>query len=178
MVGFMAVGSDNGNLSGPFPLAVSGHSRGKKACFWNRPVGAGRVNGPISRFLLLIAYIKIETEPRIGQFLQAALLLPAGKRPKKAKKPDCVPIWWLAGPMSPTAEALCPLRRSFRPYQGGCSSPEPLLQPNARLLSAQLGYNRPCYFSSGVKGGGTNGHMGSTAISGAVSGSYEPSGPI
>ena len=42
-------------------------------------------------------YIKIETEPRIGQFLQAALLLPAGKRPKKAKKPDCVPIWWLSG---------------------------------------------------------------------------------
>ena len=38
--------------------------------------------------------------------------------------------------------------RSFRPYQGGCSSPEPLLQPNARLLSAQFGYNRreflPC----------------------------------
>ena len=128
--------------------------------------------------LMLIAYIIIETEPQIGQFLQAALLLPAGKRPKKAKKPDCVPIWWLAGPMSPTAEAFCPLRRSFRPYQGGCSSPEPLLQPNARLLSAQLGYNRPCYFSSGVKGGGTNGHMGSTAISGAVSGSYEPSGPI
>ena len=46
---------------------------------------------------MLIAYIKIETEPRIGQFLQAALLLPAGKRPKKAKKPDCVPIWWLSG---------------------------------------------------------------------------------
>ena len=44
---------------------------------------------------MLIAYIIIETEPRIGQFLQAALLLPAGKRPKKAKKPDCVPIWWL-----------------------------------------------------------------------------------
>ena len=38
-----------------------------------------------------------ETEPQIGQFLQAALLLPAGKRPKKAKKPDCVPIWWLSG---------------------------------------------------------------------------------
>ena len=47
--------------------------------------------------LMLIAYIIIETEPRIGQFLQAALLLPAGKRPKKAKKPDCVPIWWLSG---------------------------------------------------------------------------------
>ena len=47
--------------------------------------------------LMLIAYIKVETEPRIGQFLQAALLLPAGKRPKKAKKPDCVPIWWLSG---------------------------------------------------------------------------------
>ena len=47
--------------------------------------------------LMSIAYIKIETEPRIGQFLQAALLLPAGKRPKKAKKPDCVPIWWLSG---------------------------------------------------------------------------------
>ena len=44
---------------------------------------------------MLIAYIIIETEPQIGQFLQAALLLPAGKRPKKAKKPDCVPIWWL-----------------------------------------------------------------------------------
>ena len=46
---------------------------------------------------MLIAYIIIETEPQIGQFLQAALLLPAGKRPKKAKKPDCVPIWWLSG---------------------------------------------------------------------------------
>ena len=46
---------------------------------------------------MLIAYIIIETEPRIGQFLQAALLLPAGKRPKKAKKPDCMPIWWLSG---------------------------------------------------------------------------------
>ena len=45
---------------------------------------------------MLIAYIIIETEPQIGQFLQAALLLPAGKRPKKAKKPDCVPIWWLS----------------------------------------------------------------------------------
>ena len=47
--------------------------------------------------LMLIAYIIIETEPQIGQFLQAALLLPVGKRPKKAKKPDCVPIWWLSG---------------------------------------------------------------------------------
>ena len=47
--------------------------------------------------LMLIAYIIIETEPQIGQFLQAALLLPAGKRPQKAKKPDCVPIWWLSG---------------------------------------------------------------------------------
>ena len=46
---------------------------------------------------MLIAYIITETEPQIGQFLQAALLLPAGKRPKKAKKPDCVPIWWLSG---------------------------------------------------------------------------------
>ena len=35
---------------------------------------------------MLIAYMIIETEPQIGQFLQAALLLPAGKRPKKAKK--------------------------------------------------------------------------------------------
>ena len=44
--------------------------------------------------LMLIAYIIIETEPQIGQFLQAALLLPAGsKRPKKAKKP----VWWLSG---------------------------------------------------------------------------------
>ena len=98
----------------------------------------------ISTSPMLIPPITMKTEPQIGQFLQAALLLPAGKRPKKAKKPDCVPIWWLAGPMSPTAEAFCPLRRSFRPYQGGCSSPEPLLQPNARLLSAQFGYNRPC----------------------------------
>ena len=47
--------------------------------------------------LMLIAYRIIETEPQIGQFLQAALLLPAGKRPKTAKKPDYVPIWWLSG---------------------------------------------------------------------------------
>ena len=47
--------------------------------------------------LMLIAYIIIETEPQIGQVLQAALLLPAGKRPKTAKKPDYVPIWWLSG---------------------------------------------------------------------------------
>ena len=83
---------------------------------------------------MLIAYIIIETEPRIGQFLQAALLLPAGKRPKKAKKPDCVPIWWLSGhitakksQISPTFEqlqlaraaaaALCaPSKRQIWPY--------------------------------------------------------------
>ena len=46
---------------------------------------------------MLTAYINIETEPQTGQFLQAARFPPAGKRPKIAKKPDCMPIWWLSG---------------------------------------------------------------------------------